>query len=81
LVVKKKVTAASVSSMEAFLMAWLVLQLEVPKAAVTNILGWMVQEECWNSSLDGRLEAVVASIQCEVVVGSIQLEAAVAASI
>jgi hypothetical protein len=47
---KKKVTttAASVSSKEAFPMARLALQLEVP-TAVANIPGSKVREEYWNS--------------------------------
>jgi hypothetical protein len=63
-VVKKKVvaTTASVSSMEAFPTAGLTLHLEVPMAAAASILYRKVGEECWNSSLDGRLEAVAASI-------------------
>jgi hypothetical protein len=67
-VAKKKdaVAAASVSSTEAFPTVGLAFQLEVPTTA-TSICGPKVGEECWNSDLDGRLEA------------SIQLEAAVAA--
>jgi hypothetical protein len=45
----------------------LALQLEVP-TAVASIPSLKVREECWNSGLDGRLEAVVASIQLEAVV-------------
>jgi ribosomal protein S12 methylthiotransferase accessory factor YcaO len=47
-VVKKKVIAAavSVSSTEAFPMAGLALQLEVPMAAAASIRGWKVGEEC-----------------------------------
>jgi hypothetical protein len=79
---KKKVAtaAASVSSTEAFPMAGLALQLEVPMVAAAHISSQKVGEEFWNSGLDGRLEAVVASIQLEVVAASIQLEV-VAASI
>jgi hypothetical protein len=67
LVAKKKVAvaAASVSSTEAFPMAGLALQLEVPMAAATSILGRKVGEECWNSGLDGWLKAVAASIHLE----------------
>jgi hypothetical protein len=36
--------------------------------AVAHIPGPKVGEECWNSGLDARLEAVVASIQLEVMV-------------
>jgi hypothetical protein len=55
--VVKKVTVATalVLSTEAFPMAGLALQLEVPMAAV-NICGPKVGEECWNSDIDGRLE-------------------------
>jgi hypothetical protein len=75
LVAKKKVVAAVtlVSSQEAFTVG-LALQLEVP-TAVANILGVKVREECWNSGLYDRLEAVMTSIHLEVVVASIQLEA------
>jgi hypothetical protein len=61
---KKKVAAvaASVSSMEAFPMAGLALQLEVPIAVAASIPNRKGGEECWNSGLDGRLEAVAASI-------------------
>jgi hypothetical protein len=81
-VAKKKVVAAvaSVSSTEAFPTVGLALQLEVPTAAAASICGWKVGEECWNSSLDGRLEAVAASIQLNAVVASIHLEAAAATS-
>jgi hypothetical protein len=80
-VVKKKVDAAvaSMSSMEAFPTAGLALQLEVP-TAVASILVLKVGEECWNSGLDGWLEAVVASVHLEAVAASMQLEAAVAAT-
>jgi hypothetical protein len=63
-VVKKKVAAAaaSVSSTKAFPTAELALQLEVPIEA-TSILGLEVGEEYWNSSLNGRLEMVVACIK------------------
>jgi hypothetical protein len=47
---------------------------------VANIPGQKVGEECWNSGLDDRLEAVAASIQLEAVAASIQLEAVVAAT-
>jgi hypothetical protein len=62
LVAKKKVTAASVSSTEAFSTVGLALQLEVPTAAATSIRGRKVGEECRNSGLDGWLEVVAASI-------------------
>jgi hypothetical protein len=80
-VAKKKVTmtAASVSSKEAFPMARLALQLEVP-TAVANIPGPMVREEYWNSGLDGRLEKVVARIHLDVMVASIHLQAVVVAT-
>jgi hypothetical protein len=48
--------------------------------ATANIPGQKVGEECWNSHLDGRLEAVVASIHLKAVIASIQLEATVAAT-
>jgi hypothetical protein len=71
-VAKKKVIAAAVpvSSTEAFSTMGLALQLEVCMAAA-SIPGLKVEEKCWNSSLDGRLEAVAASIHLEVVVASI----------
>jgi hypothetical protein len=47
---------------------------------VASIPGRKVGEECWNSSLDGRLEAVAASIQLKAVAASIQLEVVVAAT-
>jgi hypothetical protein len=58
--VNKKV--AAVSSTEAFLMAGLALQVEVPTAAA-NIPGPIVGEECWNSGLDTsiQVEAVTAT--------------------
>jgi hypothetical protein len=65
------VVAASVSSMKAIPTAGLALELEEPTAAVACIPGRKVGEECWNSYLDGRLEAVA---------GSIQLEAAIVAT-
>jgi hypothetical protein len=67
-----------VSSTEAFPTVGLALQLEVP-TMVTSIPGLEMGEECWNSGLDGRLEAMAASIHLEAVVASIQLEAIVAA--
>jgi hypothetical protein len=59
-VAKKKVTtvAASVSSTEAFPTVGLALQLEVP-TSIASIPGPKVEEECWYSGLDGRLEVVV----------------------
>jgi hypothetical protein len=70
LVAKKKIVAAvvSVSSTEEFPTAGLALQLEVRTTAVASILGRKVGEGCWNSDLNGRLEAVVASIQLEAAV-------------
>jgi hypothetical protein len=64
-VVRKKTVAvaASVSSIEAFPMVGLALHLEVPTVVMASIPGRKVGEECWNSGLDGRLEAVTASIQ------------------
>jgi hypothetical protein len=72
-VVKKKVVAAamSMSSMEAFPTAGLALQLEVPTAVDASIPDQKVGEECWNSGLYSRLEAVEASIQLETVAASI----------
>jgi hypothetical protein len=54
-VAKKKVVvaAASMLSMEAFPMAGLALQLEVPTTVVASIPGRKVGEECWNYGLDG----------------------------
>jgi hypothetical protein len=68
--VAKKVVAAatSVSSTKAFPTAGLALQLEVPIAAAASIPGRKVGEECWNSSLDGWLEVVPASILLEAAV-------------
>jgi hypothetical protein len=81
LVAKKKVAmvVVSVSSTEAFPTMGPALQLEVPTEAV-SIPGPTVGEECWNSSLDGQLEVVAASIHLEAVVASIHLEVAVAAT-
>jgi hypothetical protein len=39
----------------------------VPTAVAASIRGWKGGEECWNSDLDGQMEAVVASIHAEVV--------------
>jgi hypothetical protein len=70
-VVKKVVVAAaSVMSTEAFPTMGLTLQLEVPTVTMASIPGRKVWEECWNSGLDGRLEAVVASIQLEAMVAA-----------
>jgi hypothetical protein len=55
---KKKVAAALVSSLEAFLMVLLALQVEVPTTAA-SIPRPKVGKECWNFGLDG---AVVTSI-------------------
>jgi hypothetical protein len=67
-VVKKKVAAAamSVSFTEAFTTVGLALQLEVPTVAA-GIPDPKVGKKCWNSGLDGRLEAVVANIHLEAV--------------
>jgi hypothetical protein len=67
------------SSTEAFPTVGLALQLEVPTTATASIPSRKVREECWNSRMDGRLEAVPTSIQLEAVVASIQLEAVVVA--
>jgi hypothetical protein len=77
-VVKKKVVAvaASVSSTEVFPTTGLAFQLEVPTTAAASIRGQKVGEECWNSGLDGRLEAVAASITLKAMAASIHLEAA-----
>jgi hypothetical protein len=69
-VAKKKVIAASVLSTKAFPTAWLALHVDVPTAAA-SIPGPKVGEECWNSGLDARLEAMVANIHLEAVVASI----------
>jgi hypothetical protein len=63
-VAKKKVaaTAASVSSTEAFPKIGFALKLEVPTVVVASIPSRKVGEEYWNYGLDGRLEAVAASI-------------------
>jgi hypothetical protein len=70
-VAKKKVDAVSGSSTKAFPTAGLALQLEVAMVAVASIPGRKVGEECRNSSLDGRLEVVLASIQLEAMAASI----------
>jgi hypothetical protein len=72
-VAKKKVVAVVTlgSSTEAFPTVGLTLQLEVPMATVASIPDQNVGEECWNSGLDGRLEAVLASIRLEAVAASI----------
>jgi hypothetical protein len=73
-VAKEKVAmaAVSVSSTEAFPMVGLALQLDVPTAvAAASIRGRKVGEECWNTGLDGRLEAVTTSIHLKKVVASI----------
>jgi hypothetical protein len=46
---------------------------------VASIPGSKVGEECWNSGLDIRLEAVATNIDLETMAVSIQLEATVAA--
>jgi hypothetical protein len=78
-VTNKKVTAAFVSSTEAFLTVGLALQLEVSTAA-TSIPGLKVREECWNSGLDAWLEVMAINIHLEAVVANIELEAVVVAS-
>jgi hypothetical protein len=74
-----KVDAMSVSSMKAFPTVRLALQVDVPMATAI-ISDLRVGEECWNSSLNAWLEAVVASIHLEAVAASIQLEVAVVAT-
>jgi hypothetical protein len=59
---------ASVSFTEAFPIPGLALQLEVPTAALASIPGQNMGEECCNSGLYGRLEAMVASIHLEAAV-------------
>jgi hypothetical protein len=59
-VAKKKVVAASVSSTEAFPMAGLALQVEVP-TTVASIPDLKAEEEYWNSDLNAQLEAVEAT--------------------
>jgi hypothetical protein len=54
----------------AFPTAGLTLQLEVPTVAAASLPSRKVGEECWNSGLDGRLEAMAASIQLEAVVAA-----------
>jgi hypothetical protein len=49
----------------------LALQLEVLTVAAASILSRKVGEECWNSGLDGRLEAVVDNIHLVAVAASI----------
>jgi hypothetical protein len=49
--------------------------------AVASIRGRKVREECWNSSLDGQLEVVVASIHLKAMVASIHLEVAAVATL
>jgi hypothetical protein len=66
-VVKKEVVVASMSSMEAFPTTGIALQLEVPMTTA-SISGPKVGEECWNSGLDARLEAVATNILVVVVV-------------
>jgi hypothetical protein len=80
-VAKTKVAtaAALVSSTEAFPTMGLALQLEVPTAAADSICGHMVGKECWNSGLDGQLEAMAANIHLKAVMASIHLEVAIAA--
>jgi hypothetical protein len=58
----------------------LALQLEVPTTVAASIPGQKMGGECWNYGMYGRMEAVVASIQPQVVAASIHLEAAVAAT-
>jgi hypothetical protein len=70
LVPKKKVVAASVLSTEPFSTAGLALQLKVLTTTTVSIPGRKVEEECWNSSLDSRLKALMASIQLEAAVAA-----------
>jgi hypothetical protein len=64
-VAKKKIAAAtaSMSSTEAFPTTVIALQLEVATTAVVSVPSWKVGGggECWNSGLDGWLEAVAAT--------------------
>ncbi len=53
-------------------MVGLALQLEVRMAAAASISDRKVGEECWNSGLDGRWEAVVISIHLEVVAATLK---------
>jgi hypothetical protein len=48
--------------------------------AAANICGRKVGEECQNSNLDGRLEAVATSIHLKTVEASIHLDATTATS-
>jgi hypothetical protein len=48
--------------------------------AAASIPALKVGEECWNSSLDARLEVVVASIHLDEVEANIQLQVAVVAT-
>jgi hypothetical protein len=66
--------AALVSSTKAFPTMRLALQLEVPTVAAASIHSPKVEEEYWNSGLDGRLEAVAANFHLKVMVASIHLE-------
>jgi hypothetical protein len=79
---KKKVVVAvaSVSSTEAFPIAGLALQLEVPTTAIASIPSQKVWEECWNSDLNDQLKAVDASIHLKAVAVHIQLEATMTAT-
>jgi hypothetical protein len=52
--------------MEAFPTAWLALQVVVPTVAA-SIPGPSVGEECWNTALGSRVEAMVTSMHLEVV--------------
>jgi hypothetical protein len=47
---------------------------------VASIPGLKVEEECWSSSLNARLEAVAVSIHLEAMMTSIHLEAVAATS-
>jgi hypothetical protein len=47
---------------------------------VASILGRKVGEECWNSGMDGQLDAMPASIHLEAVAAIIQLEVEVVAT-
>jgi hypothetical protein len=72
--VKKKVAAVatSVSSTEAFPTAGIAHQLEMPMVAAASIPGWKVGKECYNSGLDGRLEAMAASIPLKAVAATLE---------
>jgi hypothetical protein len=78
--VAKKNVAATAAAASMSSTAGLALQLEVPTAEATSICSWKVREECWNSGLDGQLEAVAVSFHLKAVVANIHLEVMVAAT-